>query len=268
MSWLEIITLALLPAFLLLDLVHRPHRDERSRWWRTRAFVVTAVNFWLSLLIGGWWAAQFDGASLFDGAALGSAGGAVVGVLAYEFVHYWYHRSAHRFDWLWRLGHQMHHSAESLDAWGAYYLHPLDAALFVTASSLVLFPVLGLSPEAGAIAAAVLTFFAVFQHANLQTPPWLGFLIQRPESHRIHHARGVHAYNYADLPLWDMAFGTFRNPARDAVLPQQGFYAGASGRLLDMLLFRDINKVRGAEQNPPRGTLGDTPRDASLGTQR
>jgi sterol desaturase/sphingolipid hydroxylase (fatty acid hydroxylase superfamily) len=245
MSWLELITLAVLPAFLLLDVFHRSHADRRQRWWRARAFAVTSVNFALSLAIGAGWATFFGGASLIDGHPLGTLGGAAVGVLCYEFAHYWYHRLAHRIDWLWRLGHQMHHSAESLDAWGAYYLHPLDAALFISLSSLVLFPVLGLTPQAGAVASAALTFMAIFQHVDLRTPRWLGYLVQRPESHRVHHARGVHAHNYADLPLWDMVFGTFHNPPAGAPERPQGFYDGASARLLDMLLFRDVSR-------PPR----------------
>lgn len=245
MSWYEIVALAALPAFLLLDLVHRGHDERRSRWWRTRALAVTALNFALSMLVGSAWVQAFDGNSLLQLGSLGSAGGAAIGVLAYEFVHYWYHRSAHRFHWLWRLGHQMHHSAESLDAWGAYYLHPLDAALFVTWSSLVLYPVLGLSPEAGALASAVLTVLAVFQHANLRTARWLGWIVQRPESHRIHHARGVHARNYADLPLWDWVFGTLDNPPSTPRTPSQGFYDGASARIVDMLLFRDVSRPRG-----------------------
>ncbi len=244
MSWLEIITLALLPAFLAIDLLHRAHADRRTRGWRTRALLVTGFNFALSLVVGAWWAKVFGGHSLFDGSALGTAGGAIVGVLVYELVHYGYHRAAHRFDWLWRLGHQMHHSAESLDAWGAYYLHPLDAAFFVTWSSLVLYPLLGLTPQAGAVAAAVLTFCAVFQHADMRTPRWLGALIQRPESHRIHHSRGVHAHNYADLPLWDMVFGTYRNPPNDEPRRELGFYEGASARLIDMLLLRDVSGKR------------------------
>jgi sterol desaturase/sphingolipid hydroxylase (fatty acid hydroxylase superfamily) len=242
MTWLELLALALLPAFLLLDVLHRAHIDPRPRWWRSRAFVVTAINFALSLAIGAAWAALFAGQSLVNGTALGTLGGAAVGVLAYEFTHYWYHRLAHRYDWLWRMGHQMHHSAESLDAWGAYYLHPIDVLVFISLSNLMLFPVLGLAPEAGALANAVLTFLAIFQHADLRTPRWLGYLVQRPESHRVHHARGVHAHNYADLPLWDMVFGTFRNPGADAPARVQGFYSGASARLVDMLLFRDVSK--------------------------
>lgn len=239
MSFIELATLAILPVFLLSDYL-KPPSTARTRWWRSRAFTVTLINFALSLAIGQWWAATLGGIHLFDGAPLGTAGGALLGVLVYEFFHYWYHRSAHLFDPLWRLGHQMHHSAESLDPWGAYYLHPIDTAIFVSISSLVLYPCLGLGPMAGAWAAACLTFLSVFQHANVRTPTWLGYLVQRPESHAVHHARGVHAFNYADLPLWDMVFGTFRNPGGGFTVPQQGFYEGASARVGEMLAFRDV----------------------------
>jgi sterol desaturase/sphingolipid hydroxylase (fatty acid hydroxylase superfamily) len=134
----------------------------------------------------------------------------------------------------------MHHSAESLDPWGAYFLHPLDAAIFLSMSGIVLYPVLGLSPAAGARATAALTsFLSVLQHARMSTPAWLGYLVQRPESHGVHHARGVHAHNYADLPLWDIVFGTFRK-GRDALQPLHGFYDGASTRVAEMLAFRDV----------------------------
>ena len=52
----------------------------------------------------------------------------------------------------------------------------------------------------------------MFQHANIRTPHWLGYIVQRPESHSAHHERGVHARNYGDLPLFDIIFGTFHNP--------------------------------------------------------
>ena len=240
MSWPEILTLAALPAFLLLDYL-TPAAAGRTRWWRSIALSFTMLNAALALLVGHLWGVFFGGLQVFNGAALGVAGGAALGVLVYQFFHYTYHRSAHRFDTLWRLGHQMHHSAESLDAWGAFYLHPVDTALFTTISSIVLFPLLGLSPEAGAWAAAVLTFLAVFQHARVRTPRWLGYFIQRPESHAIHHQRGVHAHNYADLPLWDIVFGTFRNGPAHAPWPEQGFHDGASRRIAEMLTFRDVS---------------------------
>lgn len=235
------LTLALIPAFILLDLVHRHRRFETPRFWRLRALVVTVGIFFFTGWVAGLWGAVFEGISLLDLSGLGAIGGAVIGVLVYEFFHYWYHRYAHQSNWLWRAGHQMHHSAESLDAFGAYYLHPLDAAIFTSIGSLVFFPLLGVTMEAGVIGTLFLTFNAMFQHANIRTPQWLGYFIQRPEMHNVHHARGIHRYNYADLPLWDMVFGTFLNPKTVSKLAT-GFYTGASARIGAMLIGRDVSK--------------------------
>jgi sterol desaturase/sphingolipid hydroxylase (fatty acid hydroxylase superfamily) len=71
------------------------------------------------------------------------------------------------------------------------------------------------------------------------------FAIQRPESHTTHHGRGLHRHNYADLPVVDLLFGTFRNP--DSYEMETGFYDGASQRVGDMLLFRDVSEVPGNE---------------------
>jgi len=240
-DYLGYLTLALIPGFILLDLVHRRRCYDAPQWWRLRALAVTVGIFFLNGWVASLWGTLFAGVSLVDGGALGTIGGAVVGVLVYELFHYGYHRAAHEWDWLWRAGHQMHHSAESLDAFGANYLHPFDAAMFTTCSSLVFFPSLGLNVEAGVLATLFLTFNAMFQHANIATPRWLGFLIQRPESHNIHHARGIHRYNYSDLPLWDMVFGTFRNPG-DTDGMETGFYKGASARIMEMLIGRDVSK--------------------------
>ena len=238
---LEYVGIGFIPAFIVLDLLYRRRRYETTRFWRFRAGIVTVINFFLSTAIALTWGNLLAGYSLFHLSGLGMLGGAAVGVLVYEFFHYWYHRFAHQSNVLWRGAHQMHHSAESLDAFGAYYLHPFDVFFFTSISSLVFFPLLGLAPEAGALAAAFLTFNAMFQHANISTPRWLGYLIQRPESHAVHHGRGIHRYNYSDLPVWDMMFGTFRNPrTQDGPV---GFYTGASTRIIDMLKFRDVADV-------------------------
>ena len=236
--------LAFIPAFILFD-TFRGHRHyAKQRAWRLRGVLVTAVAVWLSMAIATAWAELIGTRTLFDLSGLGTAAGALVGILVYEFVHYWYHRAIHRFDFLWRLAHQMHHSAERIDAFGAYYIHPVDVFFFTTAASLVFVPLLGLSAGAAAIGAAFLTFNAMFQHANIRTPRWLGYIIQRPESHCVHHARGVHHYNYSDLPLWDMLFGTFLNP-REIKGLEAGFYDGASERIPEMLLFQDVSVERG-----------------------
>jgi len=239
LEMVDYLPLLLLAPFLALEMFWRARRYATTAGWRIRALVVSAAAFGVSLAIGRAWTVVLPEWSLLNGVALGTWGGALAGILLYELMHYWYHRAAHEWDWLWRAGHQMHHSAESVDAFGAYYLHPLDAALFTTWAVIAFFPVLGLTAEASALAAAFLAFNSAFQHANVKTPRWLGYIIQRPESHSVHHGRGVHRWNYSDLPLWDMVFGTFRNPS-GAVSAEAGFYAGASARLGAMLAFRRI----------------------------
>ncbi len=238
LDYADYYSLILLVPFGLMELAWPARRYEAVRGWRLRALAVSLAVFGVSLAVGRLWGILLPQWSLVDGAALGTWGGALAGILAYEFLHYWYHRAAHGWDWLWRLGHQMHHSAESLDVFGAYYLHPVDAALFTSWAVLAFYPLLGLSPEAGAIAGAFLAFNAAFQHANIRTPAWLGYLVQRPESHAIHHGRGIHRHNYADLPFWDIVFGTFRNGRGGP--SQAGFYHGASARLGAMLAFRKV----------------------------
>src|SRR6185436_20003257 len=97
----------------------------------------------------------------------------------------------------------------------------------------------------------IATFLSIFQHSNLRTPRWLGYIAQRPESHARHHARGIHAGNYSDLPIFDLAFGTFHNPADFA--PETGFYDGASARVVEMLAFRDVSAASG--NNPETAPL-------------
>ncbi|MDJ0926624.1 MAG: sterol desaturase family protein [Gammaproteobacteria bacterium] len=232
----------LIPTFLLLDLVVQRRRYEKPRFWRIRALAVTVAIVLFSGELAVFWSQLLGDYTLLDLSGLGTIAGAVFGIFVYELFHYVYHRSVHEVSWLWRhFGHQMHHSAESLDAWGAHYLHPVDAAMFTTGASLVFVPLLGLTTEATILGALFLTFNAMFQHANIATPHWLGYLIQRPESHNIHHERGVHAYNYSDLPIIDMLFGTFRNP-RALDDTACGFYPGASSRIPEMLIGRDVSQ--------------------------
>ena len=245
MSFLDFVTwaaLACLPLFIALDLVYKARQYDTPRFWRVRALAVTLLAIALSFALPMAWAKVIGDFAIFQLSALGTWWGALVGILVYEFCHYWYHRSVHRSDFLFRAFHQMHHSSESLDAWSAYYIAPTDAAMFISIGTLVFGPLLGLAPEAAAVANLFLTFNAFFQHANIRTPAWIGYIIQRPESHGVHHERGVHRYNYSDLPLWDMLFGTFENPRQfDQAC---GFGPEREVQLPAMLLGRDVNAPR------------------------
>ena len=239
MDWIELIGLFSLPVFLLLDLIWRDRQYKAPSFWRGRAAVVTFLNLQIAGFVAVFWSGVFGESHLLPGHLLGVWGGAITGILLYQLLHYWYHRIAHASDFVWRIAHQMHHSAESIDAFGAYYLHPLDNAIFTSIASVVFFPLLGLSLESAMIANVFLAANAVFQHANIKTPHWLGYIVQRPESHRIHHGRDIHRYNYCDLPLWDIVFGTFRNPV-DGGPELAGFADGASSRIPAMLIGMDV----------------------------
>ena len=53
----------------------------------------------------------------------------------------------------------------------------------------------------------------------------------------------MHGYNYSDLPLWDLVFGTFRNPERWSA--KAGYYDGASARIPEMLIGIDVSTEPG-----------------------
>ena len=175
----------------------------------------------------------------YDGTRLGVLGGAICGFVVLELAVYAWHRSAHACNPMWRAFHQIHHSPRRVDIPGALLFHPLETAAYTLISLAVTVIALGLDPLAAALTGYLFTFYALFQHCNVRTPRWLGFLIQRPESHCVHHRLGVHYYNFSDLPLWDLVFGTFRNPKE---YPGEcGFEGDRDRRLGAMLVFADVN---------------------------
>jgi sterol desaturase/sphingolipid hydroxylase (fatty acid hydroxylase superfamily) len=238
MSLIQILNLApplLFIGFHVAEALFPARRFPRSLGWRLRGllwFLVSGALFTnMPRLWSGWTADH----KLLDTSSLGLSG-AVLVLVGANFVGYVWHRLRHSVPLLWRF-HQLHHSAERLDVSGAFMFHPLETvvmAFLVSTTSTVL---LGVSSDAAALAGAIAFFFACFQHANVRTPRWLGYVIQRPESHSIHHARGVHASNYADLPIFDVLFGTFKNPADRE--PSVGFFDGGSRRVGRMLLALD-----------------------------
>src|SRR3546814_20817187 len=72
----------------------------------------------------------------------------VTGFLVLELGVYLWHRTMHNSEPLWRAMHQMHHSAERVDIWGAFYFHPLDMVGWAFLGSLCLVGVVGLTPDA------------------------------------------------------------------------------------------------------------------------
>ena len=245
MDPVSLTVLGLYGVLILLEALFPARPLPRVKGWRTRALLVFAFYFFLSSYLPLFWGDTLAQYRLFDLEGLNPFVGAGIAVLVYELLVYVWHRTMHRVHWLWRSFHQMHHSAERLDSYGAFYFSPLDIVGFTFLTSLTLMVAVGLSAKAVTYFAYATMFLAVIQHMNIRTPQWLGYLVQRPESHSVHHGRGIHQFNYSDLPLFDILFGTFRNP-KDFVT-ESGFYDGASAKVPQILVFKDI---AGADFDP------------------
>lgn len=209
------------------------------RFWRVMGTVSFVLYFALATFAPFLWDSWFGSHQLIDGSQLPFWAQVLSGFLILEFGIYFWHRLMHSWDALWRVTHQMHHAAERVDIWGAYYFHPADMLGWALLGSACLVGIFGMTPDAALVVAVITTIPGMFQHLNVRTPYWVGYILQRPESHLIHHQRGVHAFNYGDIPLPDIIFGTFRNPREWNGL--NGFHDGSTHELGRLLAFHKIS---------------------------
>ena len=223
------------------------------KYWKIKGLTAFAIFFYLSSYLPLITDPFLEPYRLFDLTDLGTLGGALIGIILYELGVYLWHRAMHHSDFLWRTFHQMHHSAERIDTYGAFFFSPLDMIGWTVLGSICFALIIGITPQAITVVLLVTSFFSIFQHANIKTPHWIGYIIQRPESHTIHHAKGIHKHNYSDLAIFDILFGTFHNPK--GYEHETGFYKGASDRIGDMLLFKDVTHP---EEEP--ATIAETAR--------
>ncbi|MEM8605495.1 MAG: sterol desaturase family protein [Myxococcota bacterium] len=243
-------------AFLAFDTLRPARPYAKSRDWVLRGIAAFFLYAAVSTVLPFVWDEWLGSHRLIDATGLGTWGGAAVGLLSMNLFMYVWHRALHGSEFLWRWLHQMHHSAERIDVAGAFYFSPFDMVGWTALGSLALVWAVGVTPEAAVLVNVFATFMAMFTHANIRTPRWLGFFVSRPEMHAVHHTRGEHAGNYCDLPLIDMVFGTYRNPKTfDA---EVGFYDGASLRIKDMLLGRDVSTPPMSAQLNGRNTANVT----------
>lgn len=210
--------------------------------WKLKGISAFIIYFFLSSYLPLIWNETLSNYQIFNLSPLGNIWGAILALLIYEFGVYIWHRAMHKNNVLWRVFHQMHHSAERVDTYGAFFFSPMDMIGFTILTSLAMVWICGFTTQATIYAIYGATFLAVIQHANIKTPQWMGYIFQRPESHSMHHAKGIHAYNYSDLPLFDILLGTFRNPSEFS--KETGFYLGATNKICDMILFKDINSEK------------------------
>ncbi|MET0717693.1 MAG: sterol desaturase family protein, partial [Pseudoxanthomonas sp.] len=132
--------------------------------WRTRGLIALAFYFLLSSYLPLLWTRYLLPLQLFDLSGLPLLAGTVVGVLVYQACAYAWHLALHGSDLMWRFGHQMHHSAERLDTFSAFWFSPADTAGWTAVFSLALTVVVGLSPDAATATLLLVSLLAMFTH--------------------------------------------------------------------------------------------------------
>lgn len=211
-------------------------QQPRVPQWLLRVIALNLAQIGIVYLGALTWDRWLPQWRMWNGEAHGQLAGIALGYLVITFVYYWWHRARHEQPLLWRWLHQVHHSPARIEVLTSFYKHPLEITVNGMLSSAVLHVLVGLTPSTAAVVVATTGVAELFYHWNVRTPYWLGFVFQRPESHRRHHERGVHRGNYSDLPLWDILFGTFDNPRQS---PREcGFGQGRETQLLRMLAGR------------------------------
>ncbi len=240
MSPIVLIVIAIGVAMIVVELLAPARKWPAVTGWWARAIFFNSIQVAAVYLAGiawdGWmadnrpWSLDHWNPSL--------AG--LFGYFILTFVYYWWHRARHSSQFLWNYFHQFHHSPRRLEVITSFYKSPVEILTNALLSSAVLYLLVGISPEAAAYATLLSGLAEFFYHWNVSTPHWIGYIIQRPESHCIHHERGVHRSNYGDLPIWDMMFGTFHNPRN--LEYECGFEEDEELQILPMLFGKDVQK--------------------------
>ncbi len=146
----------------------------------------------------------------------------------------------HKFDLLWRIFHQLHHSPRRIEALTSFYMHPFDGIAATFLNALCCYLILGLDAYGTGVSLIIAAIYNIYIHADLRTPYWLGFVMQRPEMHRVHHKHMHHKQNYG-LSIWDLLFGTFSNPKK--YVRDVGFDEARENRIYEMLRTKDVYKT-------------------------
>ncbi len=151
--------------------------------------------------------------------------------MAMELGYWVAHWLMHRIPWLWEF-HKVHHSAEVMTPLTEWRQHPVEFFLVPlgigVATALVMAPMqwlLGRHMTLGSLwsPGLILLIFSMtivhlrHSHVKLNAPGWLGYIIQSPQHHHIHHSTDPAHFdrNFGFcLSVWDWVFGTLALPSK------------------------------------------------------
>lgn len=188
-------------------------------------FVVIALvkpfAFWVITTLGNLW---FPEANVFG--AMGFWWALLIFILVDDFAQYWYHRSAHEYEWFWKA-HRPHHAAEEMGLLVSYRNSALYYLFIPNLWWLAVFTVLG-GGFAAAVGVVLKQLIIISSHSTTKWDQYLykhkflhplAWIIERiiitPAVHHAHHGRSK-ADGVSDpngnfgnmLFIWDQMFGT------------------------------------------------------------
>lgn len=224
--------------FFILERKFPGRELPETKGWYFRSIAINILQIAFIGLGGLTWNKYFRDYSLLH---LGSWHTSITEGFTYwffgTFVFYWWHRLRHA-NGFWLIFHQVHHSPKRIELLTSFYKHPVEIIADSIIAGFFIFFVFGGTAEA----AAWTSFFGAtgeyFYHSNISTPKWIGYFIQRPEHHSIHHQLDVHNYNYGDITWWDRMFGTFKEA--DEFVPECGFPNDNERHIWEMISFKDV----------------------------
>jgi sterol desaturase/sphingolipid hydroxylase (fatty acid hydroxylase superfamily) len=176
-----------------------------------RVFAFLAVPL---VAVGAAMIAELNGWGLFNQLAWPSVLEIGFALVVLDFAIWLQHLAFHKVPILWRV-HQMHHADVDFDVTTALRFHPIETGLSML-YKVVWVLALGASPVAVLLFEVILNGCAMFNHANVDLPPWLDRILRQvlvtPDMHRVHHSieRREHDTNFGfNLSFWDRLFGTY-----------------------------------------------------------
>lgn len=225
--------------FFILEKWRPARKLPESNGWLTHAVLINLASLAILQVTGAIWQTWFDGFSIMSlSGILHPAFNGLIAYVLFTFAFYWWHLWQHRSGLLWRIFHQVHHSPRRIEVLTSYYHHPLAMIIGSLIGGFLTFIVIGDGAEAAGWLAIFTATAGFFNHANIRTPYWLGYVFQRPEMHRKHHQYGKHRNNYSDIVIWDMLFGTYENPKVDDW--PCGFDSDQESQLARMLACKEV----------------------------
>lgn len=200
-------------------------RAERRRHWLRNFGMLVAVVLCADLLVGTWWLKVGErllepASGVLSPLALSWPLQILAAFLVVDLYEYALHRLAHRWRPLWLI-HAVHHSDPHVDSSTSFRHHPLETAIVIT-GRILLYVALGLPLWIEIVRATVANLVILFQHANIDFPPWVERMrgvIATPAFHRVHHDpdKPWIDRNFGQVfTFWDRLFRTGHTPEASA----------------------------------------------------